>query len=72
MSGYIIRRVLYTVTLLIAISIFGFVIIELPPGDFVSTKVAQLEATGQSASTRRWWMRCACSTGSTSRYTCAT
>ena len=47
MSGYIIRRVLYTVTVLIAISIFGFVIIELPPGDFVSTKVAQLEATGQ-------------------------
>ena len=30
MSGYIIRRVLYTVTVLIAISIFGFVIIELP------------------------------------------
>ena len=47
MSGYVIRRVAYTVTVLIAVSIFGFIIIELPPGDFVSTKVAQLEATGQ-------------------------
>ena len=47
MADYLIRRVVYTVTVLIAISIFGFIIIELPPGDFVSTKVAQLEATGQ-------------------------
>ena len=63
MSGYIIRRVAYTVTVLIAVSIFGFIIIELPPGTSCPPRWRSSRRPA-SASTRRWWMRCACSTGS--------
>jgi len=47
MLAYIIRRLLTMIPTLIAISIISFVIIQLPPGDFLTTYVAQLHASGE-------------------------
>ena len=46
MLTYILRRIAYMIPTLIAISIVTFVIIQLPPGDYLSTVVAQLSAQG--------------------------
>ena len=42
MLGYIVRRTIVLIPLLFIVSIISFVIIELPPGDYLSTYVAQL------------------------------
>ncbi|HLV34754.1 MAG TPA: ABC transporter permease [Spirillospora sp.] len=47
MRDYIIRRVLHAVPTLFAISVFAFIVIQLPPGDFLTTYVANLSASGQ-------------------------
>src|SRR5690606_37909885 len=47
MTQFIVRRVLYMVPTLIAISIVTFLIIQAPPGDYLTTVVARLEAEGQ-------------------------
>lgn len=47
MGRYIIQRLLLMIPTLFAISIISFVIIQLPPGDFLSSYVATLEAGGQ-------------------------
>ena len=44
---YIIRRVLFMIPTLIVISIISFVIIQLPPGDFLTSYAAQLRAQGE-------------------------
>ncbi len=46
MFFYILRRILYMIPTLFAISVVSFVIIQLPPGDFLSTLAARLEAQG--------------------------
>ncbi len=46
MLQYISRRVVLMVPTLIAISIVSFAIIQLPPGDYLTTYVAQLSAMG--------------------------
>jgi peptide/nickel transport system permease protein len=46
--AYIIRRILIMIPTLIAISIISFVIIQLPPGDFLTTYVSQLSASGET------------------------
>ncbi|MET8865186.1 ABC transporter permease [Nonomuraea sp. NPDC004580] len=46
MLGYFGRRLVYVVVTLWAISIVTFVIINLPPGDYVSTLVANAQAGG--------------------------
>lgn len=43
MTNYIIRRLLIAIPTLIAISILAFIIIQLPPGDYLDQKIAQLE-----------------------------
>ena len=43
MSNYIIRRILLAIPTLIAISIISFIIIQLPPGDYLDQKIAQLQ-----------------------------
>jgi peptide/nickel transport system permease protein len=43
MSAYILRRVLLAAPMLVLISIVSFVIIQLPPGDYLDVKIAQLE-----------------------------
>ncbi|MFA6221201.1 MAG: ABC transporter permease [Desulfomonilaceae bacterium] len=48
MFAYIIRRILMMIPTLIAISIISFVIIQLPPGDFLTTYVSQLSASGET------------------------
>jgi len=44
MLNYIIRRILYMIPTIILISMISFVIIQLPPGDYLTTKIAQLQA----------------------------
>ena len=46
MLAFIIRRFLTIIPLIILISIVSFVVIELPPGDMVTTRVAQLRLSG--------------------------
>lgn len=46
MATYIGRRLLQIVPLLVAISIIVFIIIQLPPGDFLTTYVEQLKLSG--------------------------
>ena len=48
MIKYIIRRCLLMIPTLIAISIISFVIIQAPPGDYLTTYVARLQAIGQT------------------------
>lgn len=42
MLEYIIRRILWAIPTLIAISIIAFVVIQLPPGDFLTSYIAQI------------------------------
>ena len=46
MFAYIVRRVLMMIPTLFAVSILSFVIIQLPPGDFLTSYVAQLRQEG--------------------------
>jgi peptide/nickel transport system permease protein len=46
MAIYITRRVIFMLVTLAGISIISFVIIQLPPGDWLSTYVAELESQG--------------------------
>jgi len=50
MLAYIVRRVLIMIPTLLAISAISFIIIELPPGDFLSTMAAELQSQGEAAS----------------------
>jgi len=50
MLNYIVRRILFMIPTLMIISIICFVIIQLPPGDYVDTYVAKLRAQGGEAS----------------------
>ncbi|MEG0901182.1 MAG: ABC transporter permease, partial [Clostridia bacterium] len=44
MKAYILRRLGYMVLLMALVSVFSFVIIQLPPGDYVSAYVARVSA----------------------------
>lgn len=44
MKAYIFRRLFYMVVLLAVVSVFAFIVIQLPPGDYLSTYIARLEA----------------------------
>lgn len=47
MVGYIFSRILQVVPLLIALSIVSFLIIELPPGDYLTSLILRLEQSGK-------------------------
>ncbi len=47
MLTYIARRLLLMIPTLAIISIIVFIVIELPPGDFVTTRIIQMVETGQ-------------------------
>ena len=49
MLGYLVHRILIMIPTLIAISIVIFVIIQLPPGDYFSTYMAELQSQGEGA-----------------------
>ncbi|MDR0451403.1 MAG: ABC transporter permease [Treponema sp.] len=48
MIKYIIKRVFYMIPTLIGISILSFFIIQLPPGDYLTTKLAGMMEQGQT------------------------
>ncbi|NYZ13051.1 ABC transporter permease [Azospirillum sp. RWY-5-1] len=48
MLGYLIRRVLIMIPTLLAISVITFVIIQLPPGDYLTTLVVEMQSRGES------------------------
>jgi len=47
---YIIRRLLAGIITIIAASVISFVVIQLPPGDYVTAYIANLQATGTAVS----------------------
>ena len=47
MLSYMVKRVLFMIPTLAIISVITFVIIQLPPGDFLTTYVAQLRMEGE-------------------------
>ena len=49
MLGYLVHRILIMIPTLIVISIAIFTIIHLPPGDYFSTYIAQLQSSGEHA-----------------------
>ena len=50
MLAFLVRRLLTAILTLAAISVLTFVIIQLPPGDYVTSYIAQLQASGGAVS----------------------
>ena len=50
MLNYIIRRVLIMIPTLVVISLLVFTIIQLPPGDIITSRLQELQAEGQDIS----------------------
>ncbi|MDF1512987.1 MAG: ABC transporter permease [Anaerolineae bacterium] len=48
MLQYILRRILYMIPTLIIVSVISFVIIQLPPGDYLTTVVTNMRASGET------------------------
>ncbi|MBC7319313.1 ABC transporter permease [bacterium] len=46
MISYIIRRLVYSILLLFLVSIVGFTVIQLPPGDFLTVRIQELRNRG--------------------------
>lgn len=53
MGRYLLRRVLIMIPTLFAISIASFILIQLPPGDYVTTLIAQYSAQGDQLDASR-------------------
>ena len=49
MGVYILRRFFYMIPVLLAVSILAFTIIQLPPGDYLTTRIARLKLEGTPA-----------------------
>ena len=50
MSSYLIRRFIYMGIILLLLSVVTFIIIQLPPGDYLTSYIAELEAAGGTVS----------------------
>ncbi len=48
MAAYVLRRLLTMIPTLLVISVLVFVIIQLPPGDYLESHIAELQAQGES------------------------
>ena len=48
MLQYVVKRVLLMIPTMIAISIIVFTIIQLPPGNYLESYIAELQAQGES------------------------
>ncbi len=48
MLRYVVNRVLLMIPTLIAISVIVFAIIQLPPGNYLESYIAELQAQGES------------------------
>ena len=53
MLQYILRRVLTMIPTLLVISLLVFVIIQLPPGDYLESHIAELQSQGESVDMQR-------------------
>ncbi len=53
MTSYILRRILGMIPTLVVISIITFVLIQLPPGDFLTSQLEQLQQQGEQISEER-------------------
>ena len=53
MLNYLVRRVAYACVMVVLVSFVGFLIIELPPGDFLTQKLAELQARGDRSAELR-------------------
>ena len=53
MLSYVVNRVLIMIPTLLAISVFVFLIIELPPGDYCESYIADLQSQGESVDTQK-------------------
>lgn len=53
MVNFLIRRVLYTIVLTILVSFIAFVMIELPPGDYLTLKIEELRNRGDRSAESR-------------------
>src|SRR4051812_2869526 len=53
MLQYIVRRILLMIPTLIVISIVAFVLIQLPPGDFLTSYASQLSSQGEGVDTQQ-------------------
>src|SRR2546428_12918741 len=47
MLSYIVRRVFLLIPTIFVISVISFIIIQLPPGDFLTAQIAVLQSQGQ-------------------------
>ncbi len=53
MLSYIARRILYMMVMIVLVSFVSFLIIELPPGDYLTIKLQQLQAIGDRSAQLR-------------------
>lgn len=53
MGAMILRRLLWMIPTLLVISIISFVIIQLPPGDYLTSYIAALEESGETVNVER-------------------
>lgn len=53
MASYLVRRVSYSLVLLVLVSFVGFLIIDLPPGDYLDVRLAELKARGDRGAERQ-------------------
>ena len=47
MLAFVLRRLVLMIPMLLILSIISFTIIQLPPGDYLSTYITRLEAMGR-------------------------
>lgn len=52
MAAFILRRLAHMIPLLLAISIISFIVINLPPGDYLTVKILELESRGDTGARR--------------------
>lgn len=48
MLGYVIQRIFVMIPTLLAISVLVFIIIQLPPGDYLETLIAEMQSRGEA------------------------
>lgn len=53
MLAYLVRRIAYSLILVLLVSFVGFLVIELPPGDFLTQKLSELQARGDKSAEYR-------------------
>ena len=53
MLSFLVRRIAYALVMLVLVSFVSFLIIQLPPGDFLTQKIAELQARGDRSADNR-------------------